>query len=61
MDNCYQGVDASGNAVGYVAQVTVTGFGGPIEVTVGVNAKVNSQASSAADPAFPKRRALAQR
>lgn len=39
VDNCYQGVDASGNAVGYVAQVTVTGFGGPIEVTVGVNAE----------------------
>ena len=39
VDNCYQGVDASVNAVGYVAQVTVTGFGGPIEVTVGVNAE----------------------
>lgn len=39
VDNCYRGVDASGNAVGYVAQVTVQGFGGPIEVTVGVDAE----------------------
>ncbi len=38
VDNCYKAVDASGNAAGYVAQVTVTGFGGPIEVTVGVDA-----------------------
>ena len=38
VDNCYKGVDASGNVVGYVAQITVTGFGGPIEVTLGVGA-----------------------
>ncbi|MBQ7113563.1 MAG: FMN-binding protein [Clostridia bacterium] len=38
VDSCYKAVDASGNAVGYTALVTVQGFGGPIEVTVGVDA-----------------------
>ena len=32
----YCGTDASGKAVGYTAKVTVQGFGGPIEVTVGM-------------------------
>ncbi len=35
----YRGVDAAGAAVGYTAKTTVQGFGGPIEVTVGVNAE----------------------
>lgn len=39
VDNCYRGLDASGNVAGHVAQVTVTGFGGPIEVTVGIDAQ----------------------
>ena len=37
VDSLYRGVKA-GEAVGYVAQVTVTGFGGPVEVTVGTKA-----------------------
>ncbi len=37
VDYCYQGVDASNNIVGHVVQVTVTGFGGPIEVTIGMD------------------------
>ena len=39
VDNCYRGVDASANARGSGAQGTVQGFGGPIEVTVGVDAE----------------------
>lgn len=37
VDSVYRGVK-DGEAVGYVAQVTVTGFGGPVEVTVGTKA-----------------------
>ena len=37
VDSLYRGVK-DGEAVGYVAQVTVTGFGGPVEVTVGTKA-----------------------
>ena len=37
VDSLYRGVE-DGEAVGYVAQVTVTGFGGPVEVTVGTKA-----------------------
>ena len=33
----FKGVDADGNAVGYVSVGTVTGFGGPVEVTVGMD------------------------
>ena len=33
----YKGIDADGNAVGYVSVGTVTGFGGPVEVTVGMD------------------------
>ena len=33
----YQGLDASGASVGYVSVGTVTGFGGPVEVTVGMD------------------------
>ena len=33
----FKGVDAAGNAVGYVSVGTVTGFGGPVEVTVGMD------------------------
>ena len=36
-DEVYQGVDAEGNTVGYVSVGTVTGFGGPVEVTVGMD------------------------
>lgn len=34
----YEGVDESGEAVGYVAVNTVMGFGGEVEITVGVDA-----------------------
>ena len=34
----YQGLDANGASVGYVSVGTVTGFGGPVEVTVGTDA-----------------------
>ena len=37
VDYCYEGFDAAGQSVGYVSQITVTGFGGPIEVTVGMD------------------------
>jgi electron transport complex protein RnfG len=37
VDYCYEAVDASGNVIGYVSQITVTGFGGEIEVTVGMD------------------------
>ncbi|MBQ9197142.1 MAG: RnfABCDGE type electron transport complex subunit G [Clostridia bacterium] len=33
----FKGVDADGSAVGYVSVGTVTGFGGPVEVTVGMD------------------------
>lgn len=36
VDSLYRGL-ANGAPVGYAATVTVTGFGGPIEVTVGLN------------------------
>ena len=35
-DNCYAAM-CGGELVGYVAQVTVTGFGGPIEIHVGMD------------------------
>jgi len=34
----FRGVDANGSAAGYVSTGTVTGFGGPVEVTVGTDA-----------------------
>ena len=34
----FRGLDAAGNPVGYVSTGTVTGFGGPVEVTVGTDA-----------------------
>ena len=37
MDSCYQGVDASGEPVGYVIQTTVNGYGGEVVVTLGMN------------------------
>lgn len=37
VDYCFEGFDAQGQSVGLVSQITVTGFGGPIEVTVGVD------------------------
>ena len=33
----FKGLDEAGNAVGYVSVGTVTGFGGPVEVTVGMD------------------------
>lgn len=36
-DGVYRGTDAAGNLTGFVTTVTVTGYGGPIEVTVGVD------------------------
>ena len=36
IDNCYEG-KAGGETVGYVAQATVKGYGGPIELIVGMD------------------------
>ena len=36
VDACYKAMK-NGELVGYVAQVTVTGFGGPVEIQVGMN------------------------
>ncbi len=36
VDELYRGTDASGATVGYTGKITVKGYGGPIEVTVGV-------------------------
>lgn len=38
VDYCFEGFDAAGQSIGFVSQVTVIGFGGPIEVTVGMDA-----------------------
>ena len=35
VDNCYEAT-AGGNVIGHVVQVTVQGYGGPIEVVVGI-------------------------
>lgn len=37
VDYCYAGYDAADALVGYVSQITVNGFGGEIEITVGIN------------------------
>lgn len=37
VDQCYEAYDADGSIVGYVSQVTAIGFGGEIEVTVGMD------------------------
>ena len=37
MDSCYQGIDASGEPVGYVIQTTVNGYGGEVVVTLGMD------------------------
>ena len=37
VDNVYAALDAAGEKVGYVGQTTVTGYGGPIEVTAGID------------------------
>jgi electron transport complex protein RnfG len=39
IDNCYAGLDANGSVMGYVVQTTVKGYGGEIEVMVGVDAQ----------------------
>ena len=36
LDACYTAL-SGGQPVGYVAQITVTGFGGPVEITVGMD------------------------
>lgn len=38
MDEIHRGLDASGNVVGYTGKITTRGYGGPIEVTVGLSA-----------------------
>ena len=38
LDEIYLAKDASGNPAGLTGKITVTGFGGPIEITVGVGA-----------------------
>ena len=37
LDSLYAGLNVEGETVGYVGQTTVSGFGGPIEVTAGVD------------------------
>ena len=37
VDYCYEAYDGAGNVIGYVSQITVVGFGGEIEVTVGMD------------------------
>ena len=37
VDNVYAAVNAEGETVGYTGQATVSGYGGPIEVTTGVD------------------------
>lgn len=37
VDNCFAGYDAMGELVGYASRITVIGFGGEIEVTVGMD------------------------
>lgn len=38
VDEAYAGFDAAGKVVGATGKLTVTGFGGPIEITAGVDA-----------------------
>lgn len=38
VDSLYLALDANGSLIGYVSQITVIGFGGEIEVTVGMDA-----------------------
>ena len=37
VDYCYEAFDAAGESIGYISQITVMGFGGEIEVTVGMD------------------------
>ncbi len=37
VDYCYEAYDAQDNVIGYVSKITVVGFGGEIEVTVGMD------------------------
>ena len=37
VDYCYEAFDAAGQSIGYISQITVMGFGGEIEVTVGMD------------------------
>ena len=37
VDYCYEAFDDSGASLGYVSQITAVGFGGEIEITVGVD------------------------
>ena len=38
VDSCFEALDADGELAGYVSQVTAVGFGGEIEITVGLDA-----------------------
>jgi len=37
VDYCYEAFDANGQSIGYISQITVMGFGGEIEVTIGMD------------------------
>ena len=37
VDYCYEAFDGAGQSIGYISQITVMGFGGEIEVTVGMD------------------------
>ena len=52
VDGCFIARDAEGNTVGYVSQVTVVGFGGEIEVTVGMDLSGAVTAISVGGPDF---------
>lgn len=52
VDSVFAAFDAEGNLLGYIAQVTVVGFGGEIEVTVGMDLAGAVTAISVGGPDF---------
>ena len=46
VDSCFAAYDSSGQVMGYVSQITVIGFGGEIEVTVGMDMSASVTAVS---------------
>ena len=61
VDYCYAAYDASGALMGYVSQVTVIGFGGEIEVTVGVDTGGSITAISVGGQSFSETSGLGAR
>lgn len=52
VDSCYEARDEAGNVIGYVSQITAVGFGGEIEITVGVDTTGTITAISVGGPDF---------